>query len=173
MSTDKRSRAPGKPAKKPPKGSYDGVGTTGSASSAGGAASTAGVKNGAGRARVAPPQQADVGEIARAVSTGLTLIVLGGLVQPVVTKFVPFLGVIWLILVAVGTFAYVGFRGGRAGPNPPVYGAGTAVGSFLLVIPVMFLVGTFNPVYAVSTLVTAAVVGAVAGVIGARTNTGR
>lgn len=159
MSNEKRPNT----GQKPPKGSYEGV-----SGGTGGSGATSGQSP--ARDRGAPPQQADVGEIARAVSTGFTILILGGLIQPVVTRFVPFIGMIWLILVAVVAFGYTGFRAGRAGPNPPLFGGGAAVGAYVLVLPVLFLVGTFDPIYAASSLAAGAIIGALAGFIGARTN---
>lgn len=115
--------------------------------------------------------QADVGAVARAVSTGFMILVFGGLIQPIVSTYVPLLGMFWLILVAVAAFASAGARVGTACPNPPLHGAGAAVISYLLVVPLMFLQGTFNPLYCVYSFVAAAVVGALAGRIAARTRT--
>ncbi len=115
--------------------------------------------------------QVDVGAVARAVSTGFMILVFGGLIQPIVSTYVPLLGMFWLILVAVVAFASAGARVGIACPNPPLHGAGAAVGSYLLVVPLMFLQGTFNPLYCVYSFVAAAVVGALAGRIAARSRT--
>jgi hypothetical protein len=115
--------------------------------------------------------QVDVGAVARAVSTGFMILVFGGLVQPIVSTYVPVLGMFWLILVAVVAFASAGARVGLACPNPPLHGAGAAVISYLLVVPLMFLQGTFNPLYCVYSFVAAAVVGALAGRIAARSTT--
>jgi hypothetical protein len=130
------------------------------------------------RAKSAPPSaasaptgkaaQVDVGAVARAVSTGFMILVFGGLIQPIVSTYVPLLGMFWLILVAVIAFASAGARVGMTCPNPPLHGAGAAVLSYLLVVPLMFLQGTFNPLYTVYSFVAAAVVGAAAGRIGAR-----
>lgn len=160
MSSEKRSKAAGE---KPPKGSYQSAsrGTSDRARASGQTSQ---------RNIAVPPGQADVAEIARAVSTGFTILILGGLIQPIVSRFVPWLGLIWLILVAIVAFAYTGFRAGRAGPKPPLFGGGAAVGAYVLVLPVLFLVGTFDPTYAASSLAAAVVVGALAGIIGARTN---
>jgi hypothetical protein len=116
----------------------------------------------------ARPAQVDVGAIARGVSSGFMILVFGGLIQPVVTAFVPVVGMFWLILVAVTAFAFAGYRVGLACPNPPLHGAGAAVGSYLLVVPLMFLQGTFDPLYTVFSFVAAAVVGGAAGRIAGR-----
>jgi hypothetical protein len=115
--------------------------------------------------------QVDVGAVARAVSTGFMILVFGGLIQPIVSTYVPVLGMFWLILVAVVAFASAGARVGLACPNPPLHGAGAAVISYLLVVPLMFLQGTFNPLYCVYSFVVAAVVGALAGRIAGRSTT--
>lgn len=114
------------------------------------------------------PDPIDVGEVARAVSAGFLILVFGGLIQPVVTAFVPVVGVIWLILVAVAAFSVAGARVGRTAPNPPLHGSGAAMLSYVLVVPLLFINGTFDPLYAVCTFVAAAIVGALAGYIGAR-----
>ncbi|HEY2194599.1 MAG TPA: hypothetical protein VGH76_20190, partial [Actinomycetospora sp.] len=126
-------------------------------------------------ARSAPSEsrasQVDVGAVARAVSTGFMILVFGGLIQPIVSTYVPVLGMFWLILVAVVAFASAGARVGIACPNPPLHGAGAGVISYLLVVPLMFLQGTFNPLYCVYSFVAAAVVGGLAGRIAARSKT--
>ncbi|GAA4826775.1 hypothetical protein GCM10023201_11880 [Actinomycetospora corticicola] len=119
-------------------------------------------------APAARPAQVDVGAIARGISSGFMILVFGGLIQPVVTAFVPVVGMFWLILVAVTAFAFAGYRVGLACPNPPLHGAGAAVGSYLLVVPLMFLQGTFDPLYTVFSFVAAAVVGGAAGRIAGR-----
>jgi hypothetical protein len=110
----------------------------------------------------------DVAAVARAVSTGFMILVFGGLIQPIVSTYVPPLGVIWLILVAVVAFGSAGARVGMNAPNPPLHGAGAAVISFVLVVPLMFLQGTFDPLYCVYTFVAAVVVGGAAGILAAR-----
>lgn len=115
------------------------------------------------------PAQADVGEIARAVSTAFMILVFGALLQPLAGKFLPVvIGQFWLIAVALVAFALAGFRCGRAGPTPPLFGAGGALIAFALVVPLQFLQGTFDPLFALYTFVAALVIGAVAGQLGAR-----
>ncbi|MCD2193759.1 hypothetical protein LQ327_10255 [Actinomycetospora endophytica] len=156
MASKPASKAPGKPPKgatTPPKSpatpsSARSTSTTGSAST-----------------------QVDVGAVARAVSTGFMILVFGGLIQPIVSTYVPVIGMFWLIIVAVTAFASAGARVGLACPNPPLHGAGAAVISYLLVVPLMFLQGTFNPLYTVFSFAAAAVVGAAAGHIAGRSKT--
>ena len=89
--------------------------------------------------------------------------------QPIVSTILPpSIGQFWLIFVALVAFVLAGVRCGRAGPVPPLYGAGGALGSLALVIPLQFLQGTFEPLYAAYTVVAALVVGALAGQLGAR-----
>lgn len=139
---------------------------SGRSTSAGGSSSKQ--TSSAKRETPSPTERADVGEIARAVSTGFTILVLGGLIQPVVTKFVPVLGVIWLVLIAVVAFGWAGYRSGAAAPKPLLYGGGAALLAYGLVVPLLFLQGTFQPMYALYTVLTAAVVGVVAGYVGGR-----
>ncbi len=153
------SKPASKPAPKPPKGATTPPKAP-STSSGSSAATSAPTRPAA--------SQVDVGAVARAVSTGFMILVFGGLIQPIISTYVPLLGMFWLILVAVTAFASAGARVGIACPNPPLHGAGAAVLSYLLVVPLMFLQGTFNPLYCVYSFVAAAVVGAVAGRIAAR-----
>lgn len=122
--------------------------------------------SGSGRTVLAQP---DVGEIARAVSTAFIILVFGALLQPVAGMVLPLaIGQFWLIVVALVGFTLAGVRCGRAGPIPPLYGAGGALIAFALVVPLQFIQGTFDPLYAIYTTVAALVIGAVAGEVGAR-----
>lgn len=118
------------------------------------------------------PARADISEIARAVSTSFLILVFGALIQPLVGSILPpSIGQFWLIVVALFAFALAGVRCGRSGPYPPLYGAGGAFGAFVLVVPLQFVQGTFDPLFALYTLIAALVVGAAAGQIGARLRT--
>lgn len=156
------SKPASKSPSKPPKGATTPPRSPSASSSA---SSARNAQTGSGAAAI------DVGAVARAVSTGFMILVFGGLIQPIVSTYVPLLGMFWLILVAVTAFAVAGARVGMACPNPPLHGAFAAVLSYLLVVPLMFLQGTFNPLYTVFSFVAAAVVGAAAGFIAARSRT--
>ena len=149
--------------KRPQPGGRPGSGSSGSSGSGSSGSSGRSGQQPAGDGR------ADVGEIARAVSTSFLILVFGGLVQPVASSILPLvIGQFWLIFVAVVAFALAGWRCGRAGPIPPLYGAGGALGAFALVVPLQFLQGTFEPLYAAYTLIAALVIGGALGQIGAR-----
>lgn len=176
--------ASSKPGKKPPKGSGTSVPskaetdaiTAASPSSSGATSSSSGSKGGGSRgggSKDAPAgASVDVGAIARALSAGFLILVFGGLLQPLANRFLPGpIALFWLIIVAVVAFAVAGVRAGTSAPNPPLYGAGTAVGSYVLVVPLLFVQATFDPLTAVYTVVAAAVIGALAGLIGARSRT--
>jgi hypothetical protein len=157
-----------KPGKKPPKGSGTPQpprsATPSSPSGSGGSTSSS--------KKSAPPGASgsvDVSVIAGAVGLGFTILVFGGLLQPVATTFIPqSLSQFWVMFVAVVAFAVAGVRAGMTAPNPPLYGAGSAVGSYLIAVPLQFLQASFNPLYAVYTVVGAAVIGALAALVATR-----
>lgn len=165
-----------KPGKKPPKGS--GTPQTPKAPTSPGAPSGSSPTSSSkpSRSSSSSPRRtrgqqagADVSLIASAVGLGFLILIFGGLLQPVATTFIPqAVSQFWVIFVAVVAFASAGVRTGLSAPKPALYGAGTAVGSYLLVVPVQFLQASFNPLYAVFTLIGAAVIGAGAALLGTR-----
>ena len=112
----------------------------------------------------------DVPTAVRAASTGLSVLLLGGLMTPL-GQTVPVLGPFWLLLVSVVAFAAAGSRVGDAG-LPHVHGGCAAFGSFLLVLPLVFWfppAGTgLEPAQIVSAAGAAVVVGTAAGYVAGR-----
>lgn len=102
--------------------------------------------------------------LVRGGSRGFTVLLLGGVVQPWVTKVLPVLGYWWLALVAViafGVAATGAVRGASASRLHPTQGALAALGSYLLVVPVVLHVAGFVPWgQVVSTAALGLVVGA-------------
>lgn len=76
----------------------------------------------------------------RGASTGFTVLVIGGLAGPLMAA-VPVLGRPWLLVVAAVAFAVAAWRTGDA-LSPALHGATAAVVSFLLVFPLLLLVGS-------------------------------
>lgn len=106
----------------------------------------------------------------RGASTGFTVLVVGGLAGPLMAT-VPVVGQPWLLIVAVVAFAVAAWRVGDA-LAPAVHGAAAAVVSFLLVFPLLLIIGgrlgfdqlAFYSATAIGmALVTGAGVGAVRG----------
>lgn len=106
--------------------------------------------------------------VARGASSGLTVLVLGGLAQPVVAHVLPPLGFVWLIVVALTAFVVAGART-RDAASPALHGTAAAVGSYLLVLPLVFLAtGSLVGTQLLFTLATAVVVGAGSGCVASR-----
>lgn len=114
----------------------------------------------------------DIPALARAVSTGFTILVVGGLAQPLVGALVPLVGSVWLAVVAVVAFGVAGWRIGDA-PAPPFQGAMAAVISYLLVLPLVLIgTGGLDPVRVTLTLAVALGAGLIAGSLSARRREG-
>jgi hypothetical protein len=75
----------------------------------------------------------------RGASTGFTVLVIGGLAGPLMAT-VPVVGQPWLLVVAVVAFAVAAWRTGDA-LSPALHGATAAVVSFLLVFPLLLIIG--------------------------------
>lgn len=107
----------------------------------------------------------DGAALVRAGSRGFTVLLLGGVVQPWVLKALPLLGYWWLALVAVVAFivaATGAVRGATVARLHPAQGALAALGSYLLVVPVVLHVAGFVPwVQIASTAAMALIVGSV------------
>lgn len=105
--------------------------------------------------------------LARGASTGLTILVLGGLSAPLASR-VPVIGPPWLIITAVVAFAVAAWRIGDA-LTPAVHGATAALVSYLLVLPLVVLgTGGLDVAQLGLTTVTALVVGGLVGVLAGR-----
>jgi hypothetical protein len=115
-----------------------------------------------------PLVRIDRGFLARGASAGFTALFLGGWLAPIVAGYVPALGVSWLVLVGLVGSALAGRQIGVA-DSPAVHGAAAAVLSFLLMIPVIFIVDHgVGLTQLVLPLPGAAAVGAAAGWLAAR-----
>ncbi|UUV28628.1 hypothetical protein NQK81_28050 [Amycolatopsis roodepoortensis] len=108
----------------------------------------------------------------RGASTGFSILVIGGLAQPLAVMVVPVLGGVWLPLVALAAFAVASRRIGTAS-LPAVHGAVAALCSYILALPLSLLVPAGrDPVQIGLTAATAVVVGAVVGFVRSRRKRG-
>ncbi|WP_214366572.1 hypothetical protein [Pseudonocardia sp. H11422] len=111
----------------------------------------------------------------RAASTGFTILLLGGLLTPIAATYLPVIGRFWLLVTAVVAFAVAGRRIGTAAV-PALHGACAALGSYILVLPlVLWMPGQAAGVdveQLVSSAGMAAGVGAIAGAIAGRRRDG-
>lgn len=110
----------------------------------------------------------DWASLARGASICFSVLVVGGLSAPLGSR-IPVVGPAWLIATAVLAFVVAGYQIGAA-PDPRVHGAGTAVIGYLLVLPLTVMAtGALDPLQLVLTLLTAVVMGALAGHLAGRT----
>jgi hypothetical protein len=110
----------------------------------------------------------DWAEAARGASTGLSVLVIGGLTQPLVGMLLAPLGAVWLIVVAVMAFAAAGRRIG--GSSAPGYqGAAAAVLGYLFVLPLVAFVNRgLDAAQVGATLGVAVLVGGATGALSGR-----
>lgn len=80
-----------------------------------------------------PLPMLDLPAVARGASTGFTVLVVGGLLQPVVGRLVPPLGLAWLIVVAWSG------RSIGAALSPAAQGAAAAFAGYVLVLPLVVM----------------------------------
>ncbi|MDQ4117847.1 MAG: hypothetical protein M3235_12905 [Actinomycetota bacterium] len=105
--------------------------------------------------------------LVRGASVCFSVMVIGGLSAPLGSR-IPVVGPAWLIITAVVAFVGAGYRVGDA-VDPRVQGAGAAVAGYLLVLPLTVMAtGTLDPQQLVLTLLTAVVMGALAGHLAGR-----
>lgn len=108
--------------------------------------------------------------LVKGASTGFTVLVVGGLSAPIMSR-VPVIGVAWLIITAGVAFVVAGSRIGDA-LSPAVHGAATAMAAYLLALPLVVLAsGTIDLQQVLLTSITSIVVGAIAGATAARLRT--
>lgn len=99
----------------------------------------------------------------RGASRGFTVLLLGGLVQPIATAYLPVIGVVWLPLTALAAFVVAAWRPGNSA-IPWRYGALAAIGAYLLIVPLVLLQPAGrSPVQLGATAAVAFAVGATAG----------
>ena len=105
--------------------------------------------------------------LVRGASLAFSVLVIGGLSAPMGSQ-VPVVGPAWLIVSAVCAFVLAGYRIGDAA-EPRVHGAGAAVVGYLLVVPLVVLgTGGLDPAQLVLTVLTAVLVGGLAGHLAGR-----
>lgn len=114
---------------------------------------------------VAPASGAEVdgSALVRAASRGFTVLLLGGVVQPWVIRAAPVLGYWWLVIVAAAAFVLAAASAVRRASVARLHlaqGALAALGSYLLIVPIVLHIAGFVPwVQVASTSLMALVVG--------------
>lgn len=111
-----------------------------------------------------PPSQTVDGIAAvRGASTGFTVLLLGGMIAPLIAIAAPLLSMVWLPLIAISAFFIAASRTGDSS-SPWMQGVMAAVGSYLLVLPLVLIDPSGrNPIQIGMTFVSAIFVGALAG----------
>ncbi|MEV4731864.1 hypothetical protein [Saccharopolyspora sp. NPDC049426] len=110
-----------------------------------------------------PAPKVDVVAAVRGASTGFSVLLLGGAIAPLVEMAVPIAALLWLPLVALTAFAVAGARTGSANSSL-LQGAIAAVGSYLLILPIVVIVPSGRDALQITmTLVAAVLAGSVAG----------
>lgn len=95
----------------------------------------------------------------RGASRGFTVLLLGGIVQPWVGTLLPPLGFVWLALVAVAAFAVAALAAGGV-ESAWTTAVAAAIGSYLLVLPLVVSAGALDPAQLAGTLLAAVATGA-------------
>ncbi|NBH07493.1 hypothetical protein [Amycolatopsis sp. SID8362] len=104
----------------------------------------------------------------RGASTGFSVLVVGGLAQPLAAAWVPMFGAGWLPLVAVVAFVVASRRIGTA-TLPALHGGVAALCAYLLALPLALLVPAGrDPGQIALTAVTAVLTGGVVGFLRGR-----
>lgn len=97
--------------------------------------------------------------VVRGASRGFTVLLLGGMVQPLVAMLLPPVGYVWLVVVAVVAFAWSARIATSAPGSTLVDAVSAAMGAYLLVAPVVvMLTGQLLPQQILGTSFTALVV---------------
>lgn len=98
----------------------------------------------------------------RGASAGFTVLLLGGVLDPLAAMVVPPFAFLWLPLVAVAGFVTAGARRGVSS-SPWLQGATAAVGSYLLILPLVLIAPSGrNPLQITMTLAAAILLGGAA-----------
>lgn len=105
------------------------------------------------------PEYVSWPHVAKGASRGFTVLVAGGVATPLMSQ-IPLIGVAWLIIVAVAAFGLAGAVA-RAGQQPAVHGALAALGSYLLVLPLVALSSGLHIQQLLLTSATALVIGGI------------
>ncbi|MEU0797600.1 hypothetical protein ABZ342_46690 [Amycolatopsis sp. NPDC005961] len=102
----------------------------------------------------------------RGIWRGFAVLVIGALLQPVAAAVAPPVGAVFLLITAVAAFGFAGFRTGDT-HRPILQGAVTALGSYVLVLPLSFLTSALvGPQQVPATAAVAVAVGGLAGFTG-------
>lgn len=105
----------------------------------------------------------DPSAAARGASRGFTILLLGGLSVPIVASVVPPLGSVWLTLTSVAAFVAAAWHA-AVSECPARQGALTALGAYLLVLPlVVVATHQLSAAQIAVTAIVAITVGAVTG----------
>lgn len=112
----------------------------------------------------------DMVVVVRGASRGFTVLLLGGVVQPWVGILVPPLGAVWLTLVALIAFTWAAWPRGAGWLRPRLHrgllGGAAALGSYLLVMPLVIWAAGYVPwIQVVFTAGTAVVSGGLTGAL--------
>lgn len=86
--------------------------------------------------RRTPPTTVDTVAAVKGASRGFTVLLVGGVVQPWVGHLLPPLGYVWLAMVAVAAFV-VAAHPWRGPSSTPATAVVAALGSYLLVLPLV------------------------------------
>lgn len=106
--------------------------------------------------------------VARGASTGFSVLIVGGLAQPLIMRFAPLFGTVWLVLVAAVASMVAGWRAADTA-WAAVHGALAALLAYVLTIPVVLFSAQELPAgQAMLTAVTTLLLGAVSAAVAAR-----
>lgn len=116
--------------------------------------------------RVTMSRGIDTKACGRGIWRGFAILVIGALLQPVAAAVAPVVGASFLLVTAVVAFGFAGFRTGDT-HRPIFQGAVTAVGSYVLVLPLSFLTAvSVGPQQVLATAAVAVATGGLAGFAG-------
>jgi len=112
------------------------------------------------------PRGIDLVTCGRGAWRGFTVLVIGALLQPIAAAVAPVAGASFLLITALVAFAIAGFGVGDT-KSPILHGAVTAVGSYFLVLPLVFLASApVGPQQVLATTGVAIAAGGLAGLAG-------
>ncbi|MET7995862.1 hypothetical protein ABZU76_33720 [Amycolatopsis sp. NPDC005232] len=116
--------------------------------------------------RVTMSRGIDTKACGRGIWRGFAILVIGALLQPIAAAVAPLVGASFLLITAVVAFGFAGFRTGDT-HHPIFQGAVTAVGGYVLVLPLSFLTAaTVGPQQVLATAAVAVATGGLAGFAG-------
>jgi hypothetical protein len=116
--------------------------------------------------RVTMSRGIDTKACGRGIWRGFVILVIGALLQPIAAAVAPLAGASFLLITAVVAFTFAGFRTGDA-HHPIFQGAVTAVGSYVFLLPLSFVVSaSVEPQQVLATAAVAVATGGLAGFAG-------